>query len=147
MGISPVIHLSPSRSHLHPRLQRAGTGALMQSHHVREMETFHIVNPQVVRETLMRKKASKEHPELLGEGDSQDSKRQEPCLTLYWLPFFTALLHPWEAGSSPRALLEVKAFNSWFEGFGHFKPPRDESILESLIFEFDFLSKQKGSWA
>lgn len=69
-------------------------GALMQRHHVREMETFHVVNPQVVRETLMRKKASKEHPELLGEGDTQDSKRQEPCLTLYWLPFFTALLHP-----------------------------------------------------
>lgn len=94
MGISPVIHLSPSRSHLHPRLQRAGTGALMQRHHVREMETFHVVNPPVVRETLMRKKASKEHPELLGEGDTRDSKRQEPCLSPYWLPFFIALLHP-----------------------------------------------------
>lgn len=66
MGVSPVIHLSPSRSHLHPRLQRAGTGALMQRHHVREMETFHIVNPQVVKETLMRKETGKEHPGLLG---------------------------------------------------------------------------------
>lgn len=68
MGVSPVIHLSPSRSHLHPRLQRAGTGALMQRHHVREMETFHIVNPQAVRETLMRKETGKEHPGLLEEG-------------------------------------------------------------------------------
>jgi hypothetical protein len=29
----------------------------MQRHHVREMETFHVVNPQVVRETLMRGEA------------------------------------------------------------------------------------------
>lgn len=39
---------------------------MMQRHHVREMETFHVVNPQVVRETLMRKEAGKEHPGCLG---------------------------------------------------------------------------------
>lgn len=80
-------------------------------------------------------------------GGTQDSERQQPCLTLCWLPFFSALLHPWEAGSSPRALLEVEAFNSWFEGFGQFKPPRAESLFESLRFECDFLFKQKSSWA
>lgn len=41
---------------------------MMQRHHVRKMETFHVVNPQVVRETLMRKEAGKEHPGLLGGG-------------------------------------------------------------------------------
>lgn len=41
---------------------------MMQRHHVREMETFHIVNPQVVRESLMRKETGKEHPGLLEEG-------------------------------------------------------------------------------
>lgn len=68
MGVSSLIHLSPSRSHLHPGLQRAGAGALKQRHHVREMETFHVVNPWVVRETLMREEAGggREHPGLLG---------------------------------------------------------------------------------
>lgn len=45
MGVSPLIHLSPSPNHLHAELQRAGTAALKRRHHVREMETFHIVNP------------------------------------------------------------------------------------------------------
>lgn len=45
-GVSPLIHLSPSRSHLHPGLRRAGAGALKQRRLVREMETFHVVNPQ-----------------------------------------------------------------------------------------------------
>lgn len=45
MGVNPLIHLSPSQNHLHPGLQRAGAGALKRRHHVREMETFHVVNP------------------------------------------------------------------------------------------------------
>lgn len=45
MGVSPLIHLSPSQNHLHPGLRRAGAGALKRRHHVREMETFHVVNP------------------------------------------------------------------------------------------------------
>lgn len=45
MGVSPLIHLSPSQNHRHPGLRRAGAGALKRRHHVREMETFHVVNP------------------------------------------------------------------------------------------------------
>ena len=45
MGVSLLIHLSPSQNHLHPGLRRAGAGALKRRHHVREMETFHVVNP------------------------------------------------------------------------------------------------------
>lgn len=45
MGVSPLIHLSLSQNRLHPGLRRAGAGALKQGHHVREMETFHVVNP------------------------------------------------------------------------------------------------------
>lgn len=45
MGVSPLIHLSPSQNRLHPGLWRAGAGALKRRQHVREMETFHVVNP------------------------------------------------------------------------------------------------------
>lgn len=114
MGVSPVIHLSPSRSHLHPRLQRAGTGALMQRHHVREMETFHIVNPQVVRESLMRKETGKEHPGLLEEGVLQ-TLRDRNSLLLCEHAFFTVLLHPWEAGSSPRV---PRGWKPWHSAVG-----------------------------
>lgn len=108
MGVSPVIHLSPSQSHLHPGLQRAGTGALMQKHHVREMETFHVVNPQVVRETLMRKEAGKEHPGLLGGGGAQDSERQKPSLMLYGHPFpCSSCTH------GKQALLPGPSWKSW----------------------------------
>ena len=108
MGVSPVIHLSPSRSHLHPRLQRAGTGALMQRHHVREMETFHIVNPQVVRETRMRKETGKEHPGLLEEGVLKTLRdRNIACHSVNTL----SSLYPWEAGHSPRVPLGWKPWH------------------------------------
>lgn len=45
-GVSPLIHSSPSPNHRHAGLRRAGAGSLKQRHHVREMETFHVVNPQ-----------------------------------------------------------------------------------------------------
>lgn len=104
------------------RLQRAGTGALMQRHHVREMETFHVVNPQVVRENLMRKETSVEHPGLLGRGGTGNwDPGTRPGTPYCWHPFFTVLPCPWEVGSSLRAQLTVVEFDNWFKCLGQVK--------------------------
>lgn len=108
------------------------------------METFHIVNPQVVRETLMRKETGKEHPGLLEEGVLKTLRDRNVACCSIGMFFKTVLLHPWEAGSSLRAPLDWKpwvAFSSWFKCFGQLKPPRAVSILEGLRFESDYLSK------
>lgn len=81
MGVSSLIHLSPSQNHLHPGLQRAGAGALKRRHHVREMETFHVVNPRGCQRNPKERgscRAWREHPALAwGEGPKGDPGRQE----------------------------------------------------------------------
>lgn len=70
MGVSPLIHLSPSPNHLHSGLWRAGADALKRRHHVREMETFHVVNPQGCQRNPNERGSC-------GEGGTQDCLGEE----------------------------------------------------------------------